>query len=258
MLTQHLSGRLMRDPVTPGSADLSAIHALPNPPLVELTAEDISVRRCRLASDAVDSRFGRFRTEDIPRLLELVQGAPVLIGHDKRTLGVARFFGGSVEQRDGATWVVPQFYWPRAHSGAEDLRVMIDSGVYSEASIAFTYRAPTCSVCGKDIRGCSHWPGRSYDNELCFFYYDGIERVTEGSLVYRGAAHGTGFELPANVQDGEEEPPVGNPDTDEGELTNAINGIAPSPDPDDAGPTLTLKHRGRRYLAILRPLPKEE
>jgi hypothetical protein len=72
---------------------------------------------------------------------------------------------------------------------------MIDSGVYSEASIAFLYHTPLCSVCGRDLRECSHWPGREYDSELCFFWYDGVERVTEGSLVYRGAANGTGFEL---------------------------------------------------------------
>ncbi|GBE30370.1 hypothetical protein BMS3Bbin04_01403 [bacterium BMS3Bbin04] len=258
MLTQHLSGQLLRDQVTPGSADLSAIHALPNPPLVQLSTDDIHVRRCRLASDAIDSRFGRFRKDDMPRLLELIQGAPVLIGHDKRTLGVARFFGGDVEQREGVSWIIPQFYWPRAHSAADDLRVMIDSGVYSEASIAFTYRTPTCSVCGNDIRGCAHWPGRNYEDQLCFFYYDGIERVTEGSLVYRGAAHGTGFELPAH--DGENansaashslmSPTVSR-------LADDISTISPTPDSDDAGPTLTIKHRGRRYLALLRPLKED-
>jgi hypothetical protein len=267
MLSQHLSGRLLRDPITPGAAELSAIHALPNPPLVQLEADDIHVRRCRLASDAIDSRFGRFRSEDMLRLLQLVRGAPVLIGHDKRTLGVARFFGGEIENRDGITWIIPSFYWPNAHSGAADLRVMIDSGVYSEASIAFTYQTPTCSVCGKDIRGCAHWPGRTYDDQLCHFFYDGIERVTEGSLVYRGAAHGTGFELPTSTQSGETNSAVvanGNGELDsisdvsETDIANAIQAISPTPDPDDSGPTLTLKHRGRRYLAILRPMTKEE
>ncbi|MCB2213494.1 hypothetical protein KQI52_15365 [bacterium] len=255
MLTQHLSGQMLRDPVNPGSAEIREIRNLPNPPLVDLKADDIHVRRCRLASDAVDSRFGRFRTKDMPRVLELLRGAPVLIGHDKRTLGVARFFGGTVENRDGVSWVVPSFYWPREHSGAEDLRVMIDSGVYSEASIAFTYRTPTCSVCGNDIRGCAHWPGRTYDNQLCFFYYDGIERVTEGSLVYRGAAYGTGFELPAGSNESENATP--DIATETSPLDSAAINLAPAPDPDEAGPTLTLKHHGRRYLAILRPLKEE-
>ncbi len=256
MLTQHLSGQMLSDPVNPGTAEIREIRNLPNPPLVDIKADEIHVRRCRLASDAVDSRFGRFRTKDMPHLLELLRGAPVLIGHDKRTLGVARFFGGTVEKRDGVSWVVPSFYWPREHSGAEDLRVMIDSGVYSEASIAFTYRTPTCSVCGHDIRGCAHWPGRTYDNQLCFFYYDGVERVTEGSLVYRGAAYGTGFEL-ANAGHSEAANSLSGDETNAAALDAAVSNLAPAPDPDDAGPTLTLKHHGRRYLAILRPLKEE-
>ena len=233
MLSQTLVGTLLRDPCTADSTDLEAIHSLSNPPLVKLSAEEIHVRRCRLASDAIDSRFGRFRTKDIPRLLELVQGAPVLVGHDRRTLGVARFFGGRIEQRDEVSWLVPKFYWPRAHSKAQDLRVMIDSGVYNEASIAFVYKTPTCSICGEDLRSCAHWPGREYDNQLCFFYYDGVERVTEGSLVYRGAAPGTGIEL--NLESSAK------PDSKQN----------PSP-----SRTLRIKHRNRHFIADLREAQK--
>lgn len=228
MLSQTLVGTLLRDPCTADASDLDAIHTLPNPPLVKLSEDEIHVRRCRLASDAIDSRFGRFRTEDLPRLLELVQGAPVLVGHDRRTLGVARFFGGRIETREEVSWLVPKFYWPRAHSKAQDLRVMIDSGVYNEASIAFVYKTPTCSICGQDLRSCAHWPGREYDNQLCFFYYDGVERVTEGSLVYRGAAPGTGIEL--NLESN------------------------PKPASNEERPaqrTLRIKHRNRHYLADL-------
>jgi hypothetical protein len=205
MLSHNLIGTLLREPCSADDSDLKSIHTLPNPPLVKLMSDDIHIRQCRLASDRVDSRNGCFRTNDLTRLLELIQGAPVLIGHDKRTLGVARFFGGKVEQRESASWIIPRFYWPRAHSKSEDLRVMIDSGVYNEASIAFIYNTPTCSICGKDLRSCSHWPGREYDGQTCMFYYDGIERVTEGSLVYRGAAPGTGIELSDSEQSSPEE-----------------------------------------------------
>jgi hypothetical protein len=235
MLSQHLSGTLLREPCAVSEQDLEILHNLPNPPLLPLAASEIYVRRCRLANDQIDSRYGRFRSEDLPRLLELVQGAPVLIGHDRRTLGIARFFGGDVEKRGDAIWIVPRFYWPRAHSQADDLRVMIDAGVYNEASIAFVYRTPTCSICGQDLRGCPHWPGRTYDSQLCFFWYDGIERVTEGSLVYRGAAPGTGIELAcdrATADDGKE------------------NGFGD----DDSERKLLIKHRGIRYSARLAPI----
>lgn len=194
---QELSGILLPEQTSVCDDDISAINNLPNPPLIPVTAREVYVRRCRLAGDAVDACFGRFRTEDLPRLLELVQGAPALIGHRKDTLGVARFFGGEVieDQKTGVSYIVPKFYWIRAHSESEDLRISIDGGIFSEASLGFTFKLPTCSICGEDIRRCEHIPGRTYNEELCYFYYDQIQRVTEGSIVYRGAQPGTGFML---------------------------------------------------------------
>ena len=177
--------------------DVKAINTLPNPPLVQVTLQNIYVRSCRLAGDAIDAGFGRFRTEDLEQLLNQVQGAPALIGHRKDTLGVARFFGGEIarDSETGISYMVPKFYWMRDHSAAEDLRINIDGGIINEASLGFTFRRPTCSICGDDIRRCDHLPGREYENQLCFFYYDEVLRVTEGSFVYRGAQPGTSFSL---------------------------------------------------------------
>jgi len=194
---RELSGALLSDRIKVTDDDIAIINSLPNPPPVPVTSRDIYVRRCKLACDAVDAGFGRFRTIDLPHLLELVQGAPALIGHRKDTLGVARFFGGEVmrDKTSGISYVIPKFYWMRLHSASEDLRVNIDGGIYNEASLGFTFRKPTCSICGEDMRRCEHIPGREYENELCHFYYDDIVKVTEGSFVYRGAQPGTGFML---------------------------------------------------------------
>jgi len=93
------------------------------------------------------------------------------------------------------SYIVPKFYWMRAHSRAHDLLVNIDGGITSEASLGFTFRTPACSICGRDIRACEHLPGNEYEGQICYFFYDGILRVTEGSFVYRGAQPGTGFML---------------------------------------------------------------
>ncbi len=93
----------------------------------------------------------------------------------------------------GHRYIVPKFYWPKAHSAAEDFRVLLDAGIISEASISFVFDKPACSICGKDIRQCEHEPGALYGLRLCHYYYDGIERVLEGSFVYRGAEPGTGI-----------------------------------------------------------------
>jgi hypothetical protein len=193
MITQLLSGPVTGHAALVQENDLAQINNLPNPPLISLKLEDVHVRRCRLAGDAVDAHFGCFRTHDLERLLKLTHGAPALVGHDRQSLAVARFFGGSIEEHAGHHFLVPNFYWPKAHSGAEDFRVLLDSGIVNEASIAFTFDKPACSVCGKDIRDCEHEPGTMYGLRLCHYYYDGIDKVLEGSFVYRGAQPHTGI-----------------------------------------------------------------
>ena len=193
MILQRLSSPLVAARESIATSDLDQINSLPNPPLVPLTENEIHVRRCRLAGDAVDSQFGCFRTGDLPRLLQLANGAPAMIGHNRVAVPVARFFGGSVEEHQGHHYIVPKFYWPRGHSASNDFRVLLDSGIISEASLAFTFDKPACSVCGKDLRECEHEPGTLYGLRLCFYYYEGLDRVLEGSFVYRGAEPGTGI-----------------------------------------------------------------
>jgi len=181
----------------PSPRDIEVINSLPNPPLSPLTLDHIYIRQCRLAGDTVDAWGGCFRHDDLPKLLQLSQGAPALIGHSywwlRQLPPVARFFGGSIQEHRGASYIVPKFYWPRKHSQAEDLKTLIDASIINEASIAFTFTAASCSICGEDIRECTHEVGKDYDGKSCFYWYDGIIKVLEGSFVYRGAEPGTGF-----------------------------------------------------------------
>ena len=197
MIEQNLSGKVLSDDSSFSARDIELIKSLKNPPLVNLRPEDIYVRKVRLAGDKVDAYGGRFRKEDLPRLLDMTHGLPLLIGHRKDTIGVARFFDGNIEEFENGSYIVPRFYWLKKHSGAEDLRLSIDGGLVNEASLSFIFRKPTCSVCGEDIRTCLHQVGKRYLNtpEPCFYYYDDIVRINEGSLVYRGAEPGTGIEL---------------------------------------------------------------
>lgn len=177
----------------PCEQDLQTIAELPNPPLHKLSLDQIYVRQCRLAGDKIDSYGGRFHTEDLPHLLHLTNGAPALIGHNREAIATARFFGGSIQEHDGGKFIVPKFYWPRLHSEASNLRLLIDTAIINEASIAFRFTACTCSICGEDIYRCEHELGKDYNGQNCFYWYDGIKSVLEGSFVYRGAEPGTGF-----------------------------------------------------------------
>lgn len=209
----YIQGEMRRETVEPLDTDVAFINSLTNPPPVPVTKQDIYIRRCRLASDAVDASYGRFRTTDLSLLLDLVNGVSMLIGHNKKTAGIARFFGGSIEildniwnpvtlRQERISYIVPKFYWMRKHSQGEDLRINIDGGIYHQVSISWWYRRATCSICGKDMRECGHIPGRVYNNSLAFYYYDMIGEVLEGSIVFAGAQPYTGFYLNSERKNG--------------------------------------------------------
>lgn len=208
-----LEGKLSQEKLEPSEEDIAVINRLPNPPLHKISKQDIYIRRCRLASDAVDCGYGRFRTEDLPHLLELVQGVSMLVGHRKDRGAVARFFGGTIEelsgvynpytkQEESVRYIVPKFYWMKSHSRAEDLRVNIDGGIYHQVSLSWWYKEPTCGICGGDIRRCEHVPGREYDGRLAHYWYDRIGGVLEGSIVFSGGQPFTGFHLNARERKG--------------------------------------------------------
>ncbi|MBU1920448.1 hypothetical protein KKG66_06355, partial [bacterium] len=88
MLLQKLSGPVAVNEPSGNSLLSEELKNLPNPPLVQLKPEDIYVRRCRLAGDAIDSQMGCFRTHDLEKLLKLAQGAPALIGHNRQSVAV--------------------------------------------------------------------------------------------------------------------------------------------------------------------------
>ncbi|KPK95560.1 hypothetical protein AMJ80_04930 [bacterium SM23_31] len=200
-----LSGTINNGSIHAADEDIAIINGLPNPPPVPVTAKDIYVRKCRLVGDGINCHFGRFHTEDLPELLRKTQGVSCLIGHRKETAGIARFFDGAIEKHkarnivtgelEEMNFIVPKIYWMKAHSHAEDLRVNIDGGIYHQASISWYFEKPACGICGKDIRLCEHVPGKRYNRELCFFWYEEIGDVLEGSIVYAGGHPGTGFTL---------------------------------------------------------------
>jgi len=184
--------------------DILLINSLDPPPPSEITKDDIYVRSIRLTGDSINSYYGRFRTSDLPKLLELCRGISCLIGHNRNTAGIARYYGGKIVEHtflnkttgkeETCNFIVPRIYWMKYHSKAEDLRINLDGGIYHSFSIGYWYKTATCSICGNDIRLCEHIPGKSYNGDLTFFWYDEIIDVVEGSIVYSGAHPGTGVQ----------------------------------------------------------------
>lgn len=180
------------------SADLiSLINSRIKPP-VPVTAEEIFIRAMYLISDKVNSYGGCFPQEEHPHLAKLIIDAPVLIGHNKEKLPVARNFNTELVYRDNAPWIKVWFYWLKNSEGGNSLKENIDHGIYKEGSIGFSFEFPECSICSQDIRKCEHIPFRSYldknqQEKAAHFNYRKILKVLETSLVYRGAIPDTSF-----------------------------------------------------------------
>ena len=189
-ITAHLA-----EPIEKISEEIiSLINENIKPPNL-VGAGDIFVRVMYVVSDEVNSFGGRFPFEEHSRLAALLIDSPVLVGHRKDKLPVARNFHSQLVTRDGSQWVKCYFYWLKNSKGAENLRHNIDGGIYKECSISFIYLFPECSVCGEDIRNCEHQPLQQHSSndirQIVHFNYRQIERVLETSLVYRGAQQNT-------------------------------------------------------------------
>jgi len=160
-----------------------------------VTKDDIFVRTMFLVSDEVNSYGGRFPLEELHQIAKLVIDSPVMVGHTKEKLPIARNFKAVVVHKDGKNWVKVWFYWLKSSKDALSLKENIDHGIYKECSLGFVFEFPECSICGEDMRGCPHVPFKSYSTrggeKKAHFNYRNISRVLETSLVYRGAVPDT-------------------------------------------------------------------
>jgi hypothetical protein len=163
---------------------------------------EVHIRAMYIVSDSVNNYGGRFPPEEHDRIAALLVDTPVMVGHSKEKLPVARNFHAVVERANASakgevtSWVKVYFYWAKGTKEGEDLKTNIDSGVYKECSISFSFTTPECSICGEDIRECKHIPFRKYrgpsgELQTAYFNYRGVQKILETSLVYRGATPNT-------------------------------------------------------------------
>jgi len=156
-----------------------------------VTAENVNIRAMYLVNDKINTHGGRFRRADLHDLCKLIADTPVLVGHNRAGQPLARTFHAELEMKEGVLWLKSFFYWPKS-DGIDEFRDKIDSGVFKECSISFTYTFPECSLCGEDIRRCRHEiEALSPDENRTHFIYRGITQVLETSLVFKGSVRGT-------------------------------------------------------------------
>jgi hypothetical protein len=195
VLLGNLEGRLGEKEEVFSDDLVSLINFSIKPP-VPVEKEKIFIRAMFLVSDQVNSYGGCFPSDEHPKLASLLIDTPVLIGHKKDKLPIARNFKADLVNKDGANWIKVWFYWLKSSEGAFSLKENIDHGIYKECSIGFSFEFPECSICGEDMRRCQHIPFKSYpdkegDQVQAHFNYRKINKVLETSLVYRGAIPNT-------------------------------------------------------------------
>jgi hypothetical protein len=193
-LLAHVGAELKKPEEEISDELVSLINSRIRPPK-PVTGEQIFIRTMFLVSDQINSYGGRFPLEELHRIAELAVDSPVMVGHAKEKLPIARNFKAEVVQRDGHHWVKAWFYWMKNAKDAASMKENVDHGIYKECSLGFVFEMPECSICGRDMRRCRHVPFKSYPTEdgerEAYFNYRNVTKVLETSLVYRGAVPNT-------------------------------------------------------------------
>lgn len=162
---------------------------------VTLEPADVHVRRLWIANNQVDHFSTRFTDRALAQIVELLPGRPTLRNHTREhpdALPVARFFEAANEELDGVLWAVGSIYWPRKTMMGEDMRLMMDSGVWSESSLAWFMDSFTTSVDNLPVGESPFWPGQAMpDGTTVVGVMDMVTEVEEGSLVALGGQQGT-------------------------------------------------------------------
>ncbi|MDR2074483.1 MAG: hypothetical protein LBP36_03925 [Oscillospiraceae bacterium] len=128
-----------------------------------------------LCDNDIDREFECFTDESLEKLSNLFVGKTGIMDHEaKSEKQAARIFSCTIEhvkERKNALGknylrLVARAYIPRSKAN-EEIILAIDSGIKKEVSIRCSISEFTCSICGADIRSCSHIKGRKYKNLLC-------------------------------------------------------------------------------------------
>lgn len=157
-----------------------------------LAREEFAVFTLDLCNNRVDRHHSRFPDEELDKISSMAPGRPLMERHDlKGSLPRGTFFRSRVHREADRLSVRPDVYVLRTQENA-DFILNIEGGVYRDTSIGFAFRTPECSVCAKDLRTCSHVPGRSYGDHTCHYVMRDVLEVIEGSVVPSGS-QGTRF-----------------------------------------------------------------
>jgi len=168
--------------------DLALINQLAK---AELSAEQVYVFTVRLCDNEVDRDFERFDGEALERLGELLVGKSGIFDHLWSAQGqTARIYKTEIvtepavmtEAGDACRWLKGWAYLLRTEKNG-DLIAEIEGGIKKEVSVGCSAARRVCSICGAENGGCTHVPGQTYDERLCFMELKDVTDAYEWSFV---------------------------------------------------------------------------
>lgn len=157
----------------------------------EFSADEIYTFSVVLCDNEIDRDYECFDSNALNTLAELYVGKSGILDHNPRagnqTARIYRCETETVPNRH-TSYGVPykrikaKAYMPRSEKNSE-LILALDSGINKEVSVGCSMVKNTCSICGMDIRSCSHVKGRKYGDLLCYAILSEPKDAYEWSFV---------------------------------------------------------------------------
>lgn len=158
----------------------------------ELSESDIYSFKMFCCDTNIDRDGEAFSVNALKKLAELFVGKTVITNHSPKAENqIARIYKTHVEENDGVSRLIAWAYIPK-NSGNDDFITLIDTGIVKEVSVGCSVKQCTCSICGKDLRYCSHKKFKDYDGITCYGILDEVTDAYEVSFVAVPAQKGAG------------------------------------------------------------------
>ena len=131
-----------------------------------LTSDEVYTFRLAACDDQVDRDYERFPVETLEKLAPMFLGRTVLFDHEWSAKNqTARVYDAYVEESGGVNRLILCCYM--LLEGNDRIIAAIDAGILREVSVGCSVKMSRCSICGKDIWTCSHFPGIEYAGKTC-------------------------------------------------------------------------------------------
>lgn len=183
------------------AAQISAAELSPNDmaminayALAPLSAEDVFAFKVSMAGNEIDRDNEVFPIDTLRKFANLFVGRTVVKDHDHRSDNqIARIYATNLVEGDPMhmtkngevyTELIAKCYMVKTSTNA-DLIAEIQAGIRKEVSLGCRIGKAVCSICGTDNvkTYCSHFPGKDYKGETCYFSLEDPMDAYELSFV---------------------------------------------------------------------------